>query len=58
MDHFPSGAPTSSTLPVEKGIDMQDHRKLKVWNRAHDVGVDVYRFTADFPVEERYGMTA
>src|SRR4051812_28591754 len=39
-------------------MEMQDHRKLKVWNRAQDVCVDVYRFTAEFPIEERYGMTA
>src|SRR5437764_355533 len=37
---------------------MQDHRKLKVWQRAQEKCVEVYLFTADFPVEERYGMTA
>jgi four helix bundle protein len=37
---------------------MQDHRKLKVWHRAQEICVDVYRLTADFPVEERYGMTS
>jgi four helix bundle protein len=46
-------------LLVEKGEDnMQDHRKLKVWHRAQEISVDVYRFTADFPVEERYGITS
>ena len=37
---------------------MQDHRKLTVWQRAQELCVDVYRFTADFPLEERYGMTS
>ena len=37
---------------------MQDHRKLKVWQRAQEKCVEVYIFTADFPAEERYGMTA
>ena len=37
---------------------MQDHRKLKVWNRAQEISVEVYLFTADFPVAERYGMTS
>ena len=37
---------------------MQDHRKLKVWQRAQEKCVEVYLFTGDFPVEERYGMTA
>ena len=37
---------------------MQDHRKLIVWQRAQEKCVEVYLFSADFPVEERYGMTA
>src|SRR5688572_4960535 len=37
---------------------MQDYRKLKVWQRAQEKAVEVYLVTADFPVEERYGMTA
>jgi four helix bundle protein len=36
---------------------MQDHRKLKVWQRAQEKAVEVYLLTADFPDEERYGMT-
>jgi len=37
---------------------MQDHRKLIVWQRAQEKCVERYRFSADFPPEERYGMTA
>jgi len=37
---------------------MQDYRKLKVWQRAQEQCLGVYLFTADFPVEERYGMTS
>ena len=37
---------------------MQDFRKLRVWQRAQELCVDVYSFSADFPREERYGMTA
>ena len=36
---------------------MQDHRKLRVWQRAQETCVEVYLFSADFPPEERYGMT-
>lgn len=36
---------------------MQDFRKLRVWQRAQDLCVRVYQFSADFPMEERYGMT-
>ena len=37
---------------------MQDFRKLRVWNRAQELCVGLYRFSADFPAEERYGITA
>jgi four helix bundle protein len=37
---------------------MQDFRKLIVWQRAQEMCVRVYRVTADYPPEERYGLTA
>jgi four helix bundle protein len=37
---------------------VQDFRKLRVWQRAQELCVEVYRFSADFPPEERYGMTS
>src|SRR3954462_9068613 len=37
---------------------MQDFRKLRVWQRAQETCVQIYVFTATFPVEERYGITA
>jgi len=37
---------------------MQDYRKLRVWERAQQLCVEIYGFTADFPREERYGMTS
>jgi four helix bundle protein len=37
---------------------MQDHRKLRVWNRAQELCVEVYQLTADYPSEERYGLIA
>ena len=37
---------------------MQDFRKLRVWQRAQETCVELYLFTADFPIEERYGMTS
>ena len=37
---------------------MQDFRNLKVWKRAHQVVLDVYKHTASFPPEERYGLTS
>ena len=37
---------------------MQDFRELKVWQKAHELTLDVYRRTATFPADERYGLTA
>jgi four helix bundle protein len=33
-------------------------RDLKVWQRAIDVAVEVYRLTQTFPSNERFGLTA
>jgi four helix bundle protein len=37
---------------------MQDFRDLKVWQKAHELTLDVYRRTAPFPKEELYGLTS
>jgi len=36
---------------------LQDFRKLKVWQKSHQLTLDVYRATAPFPREELYGLT-
>jgi four helix bundle protein len=37
---------------------MQNFRELKVWSKAHQLTLDVYRATSGFPREERYGLTS
>jgi four helix bundle protein len=37
---------------------MRDFRKLKVWEKAHQLTLAVYRATRVFPKEELYGLTA
>ena len=37
---------------------MQDFRKLIVWQRAQDTCVEIYKLTAGFPAEERYGISS
>ena len=37
---------------------MQDFRNLRVWRRAHEFSLSVYRQTEKFPGEERFGLVS
>ena len=37
---------------------MKDFRQLKVWEKAHQLTLAVYRVTASFPRDEIYGLTS
>lgn len=37
---------------------MRDFRELKVWQKAHQSTLDVYRITKSFPDTERFGLTS
>lgn len=37
---------------------MRDFTKLKVWQKAHVLVLDIHRFTIEFPPEERFGLAA
>jgi four helix bundle protein len=37
---------------------MKDFKKLKVWEKAHRLTLDVYKASATFPPEELYGLTS
>src|SRR6266446_4211257 len=39
------------------GCHVKDFRDLQVWQKAHQLTLMVYRLTASFPREERYGLT-
>jgi four helix bundle protein len=36
---------------------MQDFRKLTVWQKSFDLGLEIYQLTKSFPKEELYGLT-
>jgi four helix bundle protein len=40
------------------GVLMQNFKKLKVWEKGHQLTLVVYRLTARFPKEELYGLTS
>jgi four helix bundle protein len=37
---------------------MQNHKKLKVWQRADELALEIYRVTERFPQKEAYGITS
>jgi four helix bundle protein len=37
---------------------MTDFKQLKVWQKAHDVTLAIYRVTGDFPRSEIYGLSS
>jgi four helix bundle protein len=37
---------------------MKDFRELKVWEKGHQLTLDVYRMTHNFPSDERFGLTS
>lgn len=37
---------------------MHDYRKLKVWLKAIDLVTEIYKVTADFPKEEKFGLVS
>ena len=37
---------------------MRDFRNLKVWQKAHELTLAVYRETRGFPRDELYGLTS
>ncbi len=37
---------------------MRDYRKYKVWDLGHEVTLEIYKVTRDFPKEEMYGLVS
>ncbi len=37
---------------------MQDFKKLKVWQKSFQLGLEIYKITSTFPKEEVYGLTS
>ena len=37
---------------------MKDFRELKVWEKSHQLTLEIYRLSTGFPKEEQYGITS
>jgi four helix bundle protein len=45
-------------MEIQRCRAVKDFRELKVWQKAHQLTLAVYRITAAFPREELYGLTS
>lgn len=41
---------------ITVGADVKDFRDFKVWEKAHELVLDIYKFTSDFPKHEMFGL--
>lgn len=37
---------------------LKNYKELKVWQKAFSLCLDIYRFSRDFPKEEKFGLTS
>jgi hypothetical protein len=37
---------------------LKNYKELKVWQKSYEFCLEIYRITAKFPKEERYGLTS
>jgi four helix bundle protein len=37
---------------------MRDYRKIKAWELADDLAIEIYRMTRSFPQDEKYALTS
>jgi four helix bundle protein len=49
---------SSKRVGRSEEIQVQDFKKLKVWEKSHQLTLDVYRAAAGFPKDELYGLTS
>ena len=45
-------------MEIQCGCDVKDFHELKVWQKAHELTLAIYRATVDFPRAELYGLTS
>jgi four helix bundle protein len=37
---------------------LKNYKELNVWRKSYELCLRIYRITAEFPTEERYGLTS
>ncbi len=44
--------------PKKNGAGLKDFRDLKVWNKARELTLEIYKVSKEFPREELFGLTS
>jgi hypothetical protein len=53
------GYKDSSDPPYNRRIKMlKNYKELNVWQKSYELCLNIYRTTAKFPDEEKYGLTS
>lgn len=39
-------------------MDKKGYKKLKIWEKAHKLAMEIYKISSKFPKEELYGLTS
>jgi four helix bundle protein len=37
---------------------LKNYKELKVWQKSYQLSLEFYKITAEFPIEEKYGLTS
>ena len=48
----------SDQLSARKETYLKDFRELQVWQKSHNLTLEIYRCTQNFPENERFGLTS
>jgi four helix bundle protein len=54
----PQSNDAGSATRTQHATSMQDFRKILVWQANRELTVSIYKATANFPAEERYGLVS
>ena len=52
------GAASRGVVRVSQVLPMRPFRDLVVWQKAHELTLEVYRVTRGYPPDERFGLTS
>lgn len=43
---------------IQGNVSIKSYKDLLVWQKAHQLALDIYQITKDFPAEEKFGLVS